>query len=349
MTLLIGGLDVTPFLQEGTMILRHYGTLRSSFRATLFYEAIPKKFVKAGQEILIKEGDLLIWGGILVESEQICHSTKSFSMSLRGQGYEQILQRFCLPGIQLDGMTPSQAATMIFNTYLDIRDGLILGAIDEGNAPAYSHTFDPTKASAVFDRLAKENGFVWWINKDKTFYMKPQIPIKSLSTVIDLKNNPSNGLKDLQTLVYRQSTADFKNELIVYNRNNDVIGYEAITELLQEMGSRYGGGKYGAAISNSAVNSTAWAESVARIVLSSSPGLGEVEFTTDWDGFALGQNLQVLAPVCGIDSTKKFYITEISAVYLGDRFRYTVIAREMIGNTLTTARWENLLAGERTR
>lgn len=349
MTLTIGGLNHTETLQQGSLVIRHYGTLRSSFRATLFFRKTPRNFPKAGQEILVKQGDDLLWGGILVETEQVCHSTDSFTLLLRGQGYEQILQRFCLPGIHLQNQTPSQAARTIFQTYLNPVDSLVLGAVEDGVAPAYPYTFSPAKASTVFDHLAKENGFMWWIDKDKKFYMRPEIPYKNADYTIDLQNNPSTGLRDIQTFIFRQSTADYKNEQIVYNRNNGIEGKHRHMDRLSEMASRYGSGEYGASISNQAVTTQDQAQSVAKKILSYSPGLGEIEFTTDQKGFGLGQNLKVIAPVCGINSTQNFCITEISAVYLHNRFRYTVTAKETDGKPLSIARWENLLAGNRIR
>ncbi len=345
--LTIGSIDHTSALQEGTLVIRQYDTLRSSFRATLFFGETPRNLPKAGQEILVTENDDLLWGGILVETEQVCHSPQSFTMTLRGQGYEQILQRYCLPGITVNQMTPSQAVRWIFQNYLNPQDQLVLGEVEEGQSPHYTYTFSPAKASSVFDRLAKENGFVWWIDKNKTFYMKAHIPHVENRFVIDLKTSQSNGLMDIQTLVFRQSTADFKNTQFVYNRNNGVEGVSRDSERLQELANRYGGGEYGGAATNSAVVNQNQANLVAYEILNSSPGLGEIEFTTDQSGFYPGQNISVVAPVCGIKEARYFCITEINAVYFYNRFRYTVTAKETGGSALSTSRWEAMLAGDR--
>ena len=114
MKLTIGDVDHTKALQEGTLVLRQYGTLRSNVRATLNFQEIPANFPKAGQEIILWEDESIVWGGIVVETEEVCHSTQSFTITLRGQGYEQILQRYELPGMKLSAMPPSQAAEHIF-------------------------------------------------------------------------------------------------------------------------------------------------------------------------------------------------------------------------------------------
>ncbi len=343
-TFRIGGIDHTAALQEGTLVIRHYGALRSTFRATLFFRKIPSQIPKAGQEILVSEDGALLWGGILVETEQVCHSTQSCSITLRGQGYEQILQRYCLPGIVLSHQTPSQAVQYLFQNYLNPADNLILGEVEPGISQTFPYTFFPAKASSVLDRLAKENGFVWWVDKNKTFYMKSKIPQWSQTLSIDLTQTEPNRINDLQTFVYRESTADYKNIQRIYNRANGVEGAYLHVDRLREMGQRYGGGEYGGAAANSAVTHQDEAKAVGGQMMESSPGLGEIEFTTDLSGFAPGQVLGVTAPVCGMETKRYFCITEIRAVYFFDRFRYTVTAKQTDSGPLATTCWEAILA-----
>ncbi len=342
--LTIGNVTRTSALKEGSLQLWQYGDLRSSLRATLHYDTVPMNFPKVGQEILLWEDETLLWGGILVETEQECHSTKSFTMSLRGQGYEQILQRYCLPKIQLNSCTPSEAVRQIFQNYLNPMDGLSLGTVDVGLSQQFAYSFEPGKASEIFDRLAKENGFVWWIDKNKTFRMEALLPQKEPSVCIDLTNKKENRLQDLQTLVCRASTAGYKNMQYVYNRATGAEGKHIHPERLSEMTGRFGGGMYGAAASNSAVINQAQANAVAKQILRGNPGLTELEFTTDSNVFAPGQILQVTAPVCGLKNERSFYVTEIRAVYFYNRFRYTVTARETDSGPLTTGAWEAILA-----
>lgn len=342
--LTVGNVTRTQALVEGSLQLWQYGDLRSSLRATLHYETVPLNFPKAGQEILLWEDETLLWGGILVETEQECHSTRSFTMTLRGQGYEQILQRYCLPKIQLDPCTPSEAVRQIFQNHLNPMDGLSLGEVDEGLSQQFAYSFDPVKASSVFDRLAKDNGYVWWIDKNKIFHMKALLPQKEPSVCIDLTNKKENRLQDLQTLVCRSSTAGYKNMQYVYNRATGAVGKYIHPDRLSEMTGRFGGGMYGSSASNSAVVNQAQANAVAEQILRGNPGLTELEFTTDSDVFLPGQILQVTAPVCGIKEERSFCITEIRAVYFYNRFRYTVTARETDFGPLTTGAWEAILA-----
>ncbi len=344
MTLTIGGFDHTEALQEGTLTIRQYGALRSSFRATLHFSAIPMHFPGAGQEILVKENGTTVWGGILVETEEICHSTKSFTIHLRGQGYEQILQRYCLPGFELAPQNPSDALNTVFTRFINPADGLKLGTREIGITKTREYRFYPSKASLIFDRLAAENGFVWWIDKTKTIHLRSRIPQTDQSLCIDLTGKKSNRLEDVQTLVYRSSTADYKNLQYVYNRTGDVQGNYIHTDRLLTMSRRYGSGEYGAAAESTVVTNQTDAQTVARQMIANSCGMGEIEFTTDNETFAIGQILKVTAPVCGIGSETKFCITEVRAVYFYDRFRYTVTARETDSGALAAASWEAVLA-----
>ncbi len=343
-TLTVGGNPHTGALEDGTLSIRHYGALRSSFRATLHYNAIPEQLPKVGQEILLSEDETLLWGGILVEAEQICHSTESFTMTLRGQGYEQILQRYCLPGIALEELSPSEAAKYIFNTYLDPKDQLLLGTVEEGLTQRFPYRFYPAKASSVFDYLAKENGFVWWIDKTKTFQMKSALPKVEEALCIDLTGRKPNRLEDLQTFLYRSSTAECKNTQYIYNKQTGVEGVSTKPLLVREMSGRFGSGQYGASATNSVVTNEEEAQRVAQQILSANPGLGEIEFTTDSDVFVPGQVIDVIAPVCGINRETLFCITEIRAVYFYNRFRYTITARETDAEPLSTTAWETILA-----
>lgn len=343
MILTIGGVNHTDVLEEGSLVLRQYGTLRSRLQAKLNYPEIPVNFPKAGQEIILWDGDSILWGGIVVETEQVCHSTQSFSMTLRGQGYEQIMQRYELPWIKLE-MNPSQAAEYIFDTYLNPDDGLIKGRIDAGILEENSYNFYPATASSVFDRLAQDNGFVWWVDKDKKFYMAPKIPKTNPSKIIDLTRKNTKRLDDIQTLVYRESTAGYKNEQCVYNPSEDIEGKHLHVSRMADMAMRYGSGEYGASARNDAVVNQSDAQAVAERILQKSPGLGEIEFTTDFANFVPGQMLGVIAPVCGIDQEKTFCITEIRAVYFYNRFRYRITATETDSDTLAIKAWESVLA-----
>ena len=343
-TLTVGGHSHTSALEDGTLSIRSYGALRSSFRATLHYNEIPEFFPKVGQEILLSENGTLLWGGLLVEAEQICHSTESFTMTLRGQGYEHILQRYCLPGIELEEMSPSDATRYIFNTYLDESDRLRLGNVEDGLTQKFPYHFYPAKASSVFDHLAKENGFVWWINENKTFYMRSRLPRVEEALCIDLTGRKPNRLEDVQTFVYRSSTAECKNVQYVYNKLTGAEGVSTKPLLISQMASRYGSGQYGSSAINSVVTNAEEAETVAAQMLLANPGLGEIEFTTDSDAFALGQVVDVIAPVCGINREVLFCITEIRAVYFCNRFRYTIVAKETDADPLSTTAWENILA-----
>lgn len=342
--LTVGGHPHTVALEDGTLCIRTYGALRSSFRATLHYNAIPEHLPKVGQEILLSENNTLLWGGILVEAEQICHSTESFTMTLRGQGYEQILQRYCLPGIEFPEISPSDAVRTIFTTYLDPNDQLRLGTVEEGLTQTFPYRFYPAKASSVLDFLAKENGFVWWIDKKKIFTMRSALPKVNEALCIDLTGRKSNRLKDLQTMVYRSSTAECKNTQFVYNKTTGTEGVATNPLLINEMANRFGSGQYGASAINSVVTDEDAAQTVARQMLSANPGLGEIEFTTDSDAFVPGQIIDVIAPVCGINRETLFCITEIRAVYFFNRFRYTVTARETDAEPLSTTAWETVLA-----
>lgn len=347
MILTIGGFIHTDALEEGSLVIRHYGALRSSFKATLNFSKIPLHFPKVGQEILIVENETILWGGILVELEEVCHSTRSFTLTLRGQGYEQILQRYCLPSLELGENTPSDTAKYIFQTYLNPADSLTLGTVDTGLTKKYAYTFYPAKASSVFDRLAGENGFVWWVDKTKTFHMQANLPQAQQSLSLDLTGKAENRLEDLQTLVYRASTADYKNLQYVYNRATNISGYEFDVEGLQDMCGRYGSGEYGASAANSVITDQTDAQTVARQMLARSPGMGEIEFATDSDAFVLGQTVGVTAPVCGLESETLFCVTEIRAVYFYNRFRYTVTARQTDYAALASS-WEEVLAGGKT-
>lgn len=343
-TFTIGGHAHTNALEDGTLHIRFYGALRSSFRATIHYNEIPEHIPLVGQEILLSEDGTLLWGGILVEAEQVCHSTESFSMTLRGQGYEQILQRYCLPSIELAEMSPSEATKYIFNTYLDPQDQLQLGTVEAGLTQKFPYRFYPAKASSVFDHLAKENGFVWWISKDKVFSMQSFLPRVEKGLRIDLTKRKPNRLEDIQTLVYRSSTAECKNEQYVYNKLSGIEGKATTPQLIYEMAARFGSGKYGASAINSVVTTEEEAQTVAQQMLSANPGVGEIEFTTDSDAFVPGQVIDVIAPVCGIVEEKLFCITEIRAVYFCNRFRYTITARETDADPLSTTSWETILA-----
>ncbi len=344
MTLTIGGIDRTHAIEEGSLVLRYYGALRSAFQVTLQFDTRPLTLPRAGEEIKITEGSETVWGGIAVETQQICRSATSFSLSVRGQGYEQILQRYCMPGFTLARQNPSDAVDTAFHNYLNPADGLTMGSRAGGISETKVYTFPPAKASWVFDRLAEENGFVWWVDKEKSFHLQPKIPTPPQRKSIDLTETQSDRLKDLQTLVYRESTAEYKNTQYLYNKADGITGQYQHLDRLREMANRYGSGQYGAAAENTVVKTLSAAQSVARQMISNSPGLGEIEFTTDDSTFALGQFIPVIAPVCGIDSEEWFCVTQVKAVYFYNQFRYTVTARRSDGDSIALTSWEAVLA-----
>ncbi len=344
MKLTIKDRDYTQAIQEGTLVLQYYGALRSSFRVTLQFDSLPQTLPRAGEEILITEGNELLWGGIGVETEQICRSATAFSLEIRGQGYEQILQRYCMPGFTLALQNPSDAVDTVFDNYLNPVDGLIMGSRAPGINQAKEYSFPPTKASRVFDLLAAENGFVWWVDKNKVFHLQDKIPTPPQGKSIDLNNQAHDRLTDLQTFVYRESTAEYKNIQYLYNRDIRLEGAYQHLERYQEMADRYGSGEYGASAENTVVQDQGAAQAVAEQMMANSPGLGEIEFTTDDDGFLLGQFIPVTAPVCGMEEETWFCVTQVKALWFYDKFRYTVTARKSDGNSLALASWETALA-----
>ncbi len=344
MMLTIGGHDHTSALKDGTLTLRHYGALRSTFSAVLFFSDIPLFFPLVGQEIKIYENDAVLWGGILIEAEAEFHSPKSATVSLRGQGYEQILHRYCLPSIELTSMTPSNAATYIFNTYLHPDDELILGTVDEGLSAENEYSFYPAKASSVFDYLAGENGYRWWVDSNKNFNMRAFLPQKSGLVTLDLTEEDPYHLNDLQTLVYRASTSGYRNVQYAFNKTRNLDGNSREDSEVLKMRKRYGSGEYGAASSSSVIYTQTDGQQIAKRILSANPETGELELTTDCDTFSLGQVFTVKIPFCGIETAQNFCVTEIRSVYFIDRFRYTVIAKETTGATLFSMDWQNTLA-----
>lgn len=345
MTLTIGGYDHTSSLREGSLVIRHYGSLRSSFAATLFFESIPRNIPEVGEEILVQENGITVWGGILIEINAECHSPEIATFTLRGQGYEQILQRYCFPGIELGEMTPTEAATHIFNHYINPADGLTLGRISPGLNKKNEYVFYPGKASSVFNFLAAENGFHWWVDKTKTFYMQAHLPSTERSVDIDLTGKKNSRLKDIQTFVYRASTAEYKNIQYAFNKASHIEGNYHNIEGISQMANRYGGGEYGASASSSIIYSIGDAQEVAQQLLAGSPGTGEIEFTTDSDLFVPGQLISVTAPICGIETEQLFCVAEIRSVYFYNRFRYTVTAKETYSGSLSATSWESILAG----
>ena len=344
MKLTFGGYDHTEHLEQGSLILRHYGALRSSMKATLLLSASIPHLPAVGEEIQITENDEVLWGGILVESEWECYDQDRARVALRGQGYEQILQRYCFPAISTGEMTPSATAQYLFETYLHPQDGLCLGEIDEGITTKNAYTFYPAKAASVFDFLAGENGYRWWVDREKKFHMKRTLPRAALTLSVDLTEQDENRISDLQTFVFRDSTAGYRNMQYAYNKSGNVDGIaRADTEILT-MQSRYGSGEYGAATYSSVIYSEQDAQRIAAQVLSESPGTGEVEFTTDDGRFSVGQVIGVCAPICGIRELTNYSVTEIRAVYFYDRFRYTVTARKTDAGALSVPTWEEALA-----
>ena len=343
MTLTIGGIDHTAHLLEGSLFLRKYGAMRSSFGATLYFNTMPEGMPKVGQEIQVSHKGSVIWGGILVETEGECHSPTAATLQLRGQGYEHLLQRFCLPVIELGEMTPGDAAIHILNNYFPSTDGLTLGTVDPGPGLSNAYTFYPAKASSVFDFLAAENGYHWWVDENKTFHMRGILPNTEASVTIDLTEQDENRLKDLQTLTFTQSVAGFRNVQYAYNKSTLVSGKAMHLARTAEMMQRYGSGQYGAATASSAIGSVDDALFLAEQAVSAAPGTDEITFTTDADFFSPGQILSVTAPICGIEKAKDFCVSEIRGVYLPGRFRYTVTAKQS-ANALSETGWETILA-----
>lgn len=345
MKLTVRNLDCTDYLLEGTLTIRHYGTLRSSFSATLQISK-RKAAPKVGEEILVKDsGGTLIWGGILVEVTVECHHYESITVHLRGQGYEHLLQRYCLPRIELTALKPSQAALVVFANYIPDEDGLTLGEFDTEESESRQYSFYPEKASSVLDYLTRECGAFWWIDKWKQFHVGRTLPLNGKEISIDLTEQEEGRLTDLQTMIFRSSTAGYRNVQYVFNRSKGVCSRAINGDETAIMRDRYGAGQYGAALSNSSVLTDGMAQQIASGILSSASGADEIEITTDAEEFSLGQAVPVTAPVCGILTPQIFYVSEISAVYFAGRFRYTVILGSNARAGRTVSDWEAVLAG----
>lgn len=346
-TLNIGGTDYTSCISDGTLTIRKFGVLRSSFSVKLTLKE-PRSVPKVGEEIVLSRREQVLWGGILIEAEMECHSPQLASVTLRGQGYEQILQRYCLPRIVLDEMTPTDAATLIFHEYIPPEDGLSVGIIDPGPGMSNAYDFYPAKASSVFDYLAKENGYFWWVDANKKFYMRGILPLSSSEISIDLTEKDPNRLTDLQTLILRESTAGYRNVQYAYNKHNYAYYKSFHVEELGRMRNRYGSGQYGAATNSSLIQTQADALVLAEQMLSAAPGTDEIEFTTDDGSFVLGQVFSVTAPVCGIKEPQYFVVSETKAVYFAGAFRYTVIAAARTSDSPVSLQWERSLAAKTT-
>lgn len=344
MTLTVAGNDLTRYLREGSLVIRRYGALRSSFFATLHFSAVPETFPLVGEEITVSHNGAVIWGGILIETEGECSSTSSADISLRGEGYEHILQRFCLPALSIPEITPSNAAIFIFNNYIPQAEGLSLGTVDAGTSLKSPYQFHPAKASAVFDRLAGENGYRWWVDENKAFHMKKILPRTSATMDIDLTGQSSLRLRDLQTLTFFSSVAGYRNVQYVYNRTTNIAQRAINTAEIAKMEERYGSGRYGAATSGATVKTTDDAKALAEELLSTAQGTDEIRFTTDDPSFVPGKLIPVTAPLFGIRDRQTFCVTETKAVYFANRFRYTVTAKQATDNSGSDARWEQILA-----
>lgn len=344
MILTIAGHNHTAYLQEGSLTVRTFGALRSSFSAKLSFSDIPNALPLVGQEITVTDGGKTLWGGILIETEIEIHSPKLATVTLRGEGYEHLLQRFCLPAMDLPDTTPSNAAIYIFETYFPKSDGLALGTVAAGQSIGTEYHFSPAKASAIMDFLAKENGYIWWVDKNKAFHMGPTLPQNPLSRGIDLTKTSASSLTDLQTLTFFSSTAGYRNVQYVYHKTENILAKAFRTDEVAKMQKRYGCGQYGAAGYSSALQSEEDARLLAQQLLSTAPGTDEIRFTTDSDAFAPGIIFPVTAPICGIDSPTNFHVTETKATYFAHRFRYTVTAKQGGESSPKEERWEQLLA-----
>ena len=344
----VGNEDVTEHLSEGGFLLRRFGALRSTAELTLYFHQNPTCCPLAGMEITAYENEDFLWGGIVTSVEIDFHETEKATFRIRAQGYEQILNRLCLPGIEYEQTLPSAAVTHIIQNHIPVEDGLTVGTVERGWNSVGDYRFPPARASLVLDALAAENGHLWWVDKHKAFHMSSVLPFAEGLVSIDLTEQDEHRLTDLQTLTYRSSTAGYKNLQYAYNNTKVINGYAVDPTRVLKMKQRYGSGLYGGAMSSSLVASEQEGQAIAAQILQGIGDTDEIEFTTDEDAFRLGQVFPVFIPFCGHTQPESFCVTEIRQVYFYGKFRYTVLAKQTVpGAPLGAKSWEATLAASK--
>ena len=198
----------------------------------------------------------------------------------------------------------------------------------------------------MFDFLAEEAGYLWWIDDEKFFHFEPTVPQPQNGLCIDLTGKASDRLQDLQTFRFRAATGGYKNHQFIYHPYDVIEGEAYRSEEILKMQNRYGSGFYGAAAASSVIDTQKDAELIAGQILNRMPGTDEIEFTTDRNSFRPGQIFPVTAPLCGIPTAKNFCVTEWKAVWFYDKFRYTVTAAECGSVPVSEASWEGILAAK---
>lgn len=344
-TLRIGSFLYTEGLRDASLLIRQYSVNRSTFTASVTLRPQTGQVPRVGEEIVLTQDQTVVWGGILTECEIECFSPTLATATLRGQGYEHLLHRGFHPLVNYGDTTTMEFLDQFLSSFAVTNERMSIAEIRGIADYAENVRIFPERISTTLDTFTARNGAVWWVDSEKGIHVAPSVENGYAPYRIEIPCVAPNCLTDLQKLTFRGSVAGYVNTRYVYNEEEGVAGKgRNLTEIFKLSG-RYGYGQYGTASQSKTASSQAECDEEASALLTKDAGTEEIEFSTDAPGFEIGQRMFVLAPICGIDETETFCITEVRTLLLAGKFTYTVIAKQAPNGIVTVPGWEAAFAG----
>ena len=173
-------IDVLPQLKSKTLKIFKQSNFKHLMEARFNWLAsgAGHRFL-VGEEIIVKDGATFLFGGIIQESPKVRLAIDMYEYNIFATGYEQILSGRTVSIQSYSGLAGDLVTAVCTNwliTTSDTSEGMTIGTISDGIT--LENFYQPIiTIKRLFDILAKQCGFVWYITDEKeiNFVRQPVI------------------------------------------------------------------------------------------------------------------------------------------------------------------------------
>jgi hypothetical protein len=315
--------STTGYLKQGSLNVTRQSEHRRSCELTLNVTA-NTYYPTVGQDLKVYDNsDALIFGGVIkrtvMRQDGGGNSADSpLAVTVTSDGYNSIAKRrtiYTFQEYKYAGEIAERLRHYVLNDPAYNEGVAAASTVVEVGAWYDEYEIVTKNLAEVFDGLAKDSGFQWYIDNDKVFHFE-----QDSSTIGDAAHSllSTGTFKDFFDVEVENSLDEYRNKQIVVGGLDEygitiqaaVYSTGQIAERLSvEGGSCYTSGIYGNVITDPNIQSLEDAEDVANNALKQFGRTGRITFKsyqTDWEPIT---KLRVKLPKYGI-ATDKYYLIE---------------------------------------
>jgi hypothetical protein len=331
--ILIGGVDLTSKLIEGSLTINKNLNTKNSMRCSFLKKEEDNFSISPGQEIkVISEGETF-YGGLVQKAPQkriSKGSSKTLRIDITTMAYEQITGRRTVAG-RWENFYAGAIVQSLTETWLS-SEGITVGQIDSG-VLIEKYSVKAKSIKGIIDDLAEASGYQWWISMDKKLYFKV------INSTEDCPYNigPGYSFTDYDDVFLDNDLSQYANKVFVLGKEINgqrVMGVAENQEEITKMASLYGSGVYGITVINDNITSNTKAEQTAQNILKTRIFTPKLSFKTNTSGFEPGQLMKIeMSEFEELKSEKTFIIESVRAVDVKTKLKFFISARAFVVKT----------------